>query len=53
MRPVMRVHSPLAGQKSPFVMLMVKDDQLLSLQIGDDLHNTMPGLCSTITVTAK
>ena len=25
----------------------------LALQIGDDLHNTMPGLCSTITVTVK
>jgi hypothetical protein len=22
----------------------------LSLQLGDDLHNTVPGLCSTITV---
>ena len=25
----------------------------LSLQLGDDLHNTIPGTCSTITVTAK
>jgi uncharacterized protein DUF4399 len=25
----------------------------LSLQVADDLHNAMPGLCSTITVTAK
>ena len=25
----------------------------LALQIGDDLHNTMPGFCSTITVTVK
>ena len=26
---------------------------MLALQIGDDLHNTMPGLCSTISVTVK
>jgi hypothetical protein len=25
----------------------------LSLQLGDDLHNTVPGTCSTITVTVK
>src|SRR5262245_12856134 len=25
----------------------------LALQMGDDLHNTMPGLCSAITVTVK
>ena len=25
----------------------------LSLQLGDDLHNTIPGTCSTITVTVK
>ena len=25
----------------------------LALQIGDDLHNTMPGLCSAITVNVK
>jgi hypothetical protein len=25
----------------------------LSLQLGDDLHNTMPGFCSTITVNVK
>ena len=25
----------------------------LALQLGDDLHNTMPGACSVITVTAK
>ena len=25
----------------------------LALQLGDDLHNTMPGTCQVITVTAK
>jgi len=25
----------------------------LSLQLGDDLHNTLPGTCSVITVTVK
>jgi uncharacterized protein DUF4399 len=25
----------------------------LSLQLGDDLHDTLPGTCSTITVTVK
>jgi hypothetical protein len=25
----------------------------LALQLGDDLHNTMPGACAVITVTAK
>ena len=25
----------------------------LSLQLGDDLHNTLPGTCATITVTVK
>jgi len=25
----------------------------LALQIGDDLHNTLPGLCSTITINVK
>jgi hypothetical protein len=25
----------------------------LALQLGDDLHNTMPGTCTTITVTVK
>ena len=25
----------------------------LALQLGDDLHNTMPGFCSTITVNVK
>jgi hypothetical protein len=25
----------------------------LALQLGDDLHNTMPGACSVITVTVK
>jgi hypothetical protein len=25
----------------------------LSVQLGDDLHNTLPGACSTITVTVK
>jgi hypothetical protein len=25
----------------------------LALQLGDDLHNTLPGTCATITVTVK
>ena len=25
----------------------------LAVQLGDDLHNTMPGTCTTITVTVK
>ena len=25
----------------------------LALQLGDDLHNTMPGACQMITVTVK
>jgi hypothetical protein len=39
--------------KSEIDMQLTPGKHKLALQIGDDLHNTMPGLCSTITVTAK
>ena len=39
--------------KSEIDMQLTPGKHKLSLQIGDDLHNTMPGFCSTITVTAK
>ena len=39
--------------KSEIDMQLTPGKHKLALQIGDDLHNTMPGLCSTITVTVK
>jgi hypothetical protein len=39
--------------KSEFDTQLSPGKHKLSLQIGDDLHNTMPGFCSTITVTVK
>ena len=39
--------------KSEFDSQLSPGKHKLSLQIGDDLHNTMPGFCSTITVTVK
>ena len=39
--------------KSEIDMQLTPGKHKLSLQIGDDLHNTMPGFCSTITVTVK
>jgi len=39
--------------ETEFDLQLTPGKHKLSLQIGDDLHNTMPGLCSTITVTAK
>lgn len=39
--------------KSEFDSQLSPGKHKLALQIGDDLHNTMPGFCSTITVTVK
>ena len=39
--------------KSEFDSQLSPGKHKLSLQIGDDLHNTMPGFCQTITVTVK
>ena len=39
--------------KSEFDTQLSPGKHKLSLQIGDDLHNTLPGTCSTITVTVK
>jgi Domain of unknown function (DUF4399) len=39
--------------ETEFDSQMTPGKHKLSLQIGDDLHNTVPGLCSTITVTVK
>jgi hypothetical protein len=36
--------------KSEFDTQLTPGKHKLALQIGDDLHNTMPGFCSTITV---
>ena len=39
--------------KSEIDMQLTPGKHKLALQIGDDLHNTMPGLCEVITVTVK
>ena len=39
--------------KSEIDMQLTPGKHKLALQIGDDLHNTMPGLCQVITVTVK
>ena len=39
--------------KSEFDSQLSPGKHRLALQIGDDLHNTMPGFCQTITVTVK
>jgi hypothetical protein len=39
--------------KSEIDMQLTPGKHKLALQIGDDLHNTMPGFCSVITVTVK
>lgn len=39
--------------KSEIDMQLTPGKHKLALQIGDDLHNTMPGLCSVITVNVK
>jgi hypothetical protein len=39
--------------KSEFDSQLSPGKHKLALQIGDDLHNTMPGFCQTITVNVK
>jgi len=39
--------------KSEFDTQLTPGRHKLSLQLGDDLHNTLPGTCSTITVNVK
>jgi hypothetical protein len=39
--------------KSEFDTQLSPGKHKLSVQLGDDLHNTLPGACSTITVTVK
>jgi Domain of unknown function (DUF4399) len=39
--------------ESEFDSQLTPGKHKLALQIGDDLHNTVPGFCSTITVTVK
>jgi hypothetical protein len=39
--------------KSEIDMQLTPGKHTLALEIGDDLHKTLPGLCSSITVTVK
>jgi hypothetical protein len=39
--------------KSEFDTQLSPGKHKLALQLGDDLHNTMPGTCATINVTVK
>ena len=39
--------------KSEIDMQLTPGTHKLALQIGDDLHNTMPDLCESITVTVR
>jgi hypothetical protein len=39
--------------KSEFDTQLTPGKHKLSLQLGDDLHNTLPGTCQTITVNVK
>jgi hypothetical protein len=39
--------------KSEFDSQLTPGKHKLALQLGDDLHNTMPGACAVITVTVK
>jgi len=39
--------------KDVFESQLTPGKHKLALQLGDDLHNTMPGACSVITVTVK
>jgi len=39
--------------KSEFDTQLAPGKHKLALQLGDDLHNTLPGTCSTIDVTVK
>ena len=39
--------------KSEFDTQLTPGKHKLSVQLGDDLHNTLPGTCTTINVTVK
>ena len=39
--------------KSEFDTQLTPGKHKLALQLGDDLHNTIPGTCTTITVNVK
>jgi hypothetical protein len=39
--------------KSEFDSQLAPGKHKLALQLGDDLHNTLPGACQVITVTVK
>jgi hypothetical protein len=39
--------------KSEFESQLTPGKHKLALQLGDDLHNTLPGTCQVITVTVK
>ena len=39
--------------KDVFDMQLTPGKHKLALQLGDDLHNTLPGACQMITVTVK
>ena len=39
--------------KSEFDSQLTPGKHKLALQLGDDLHNTLPGTCQVITVTVK
>jgi hypothetical protein len=39
--------------KDEFETQLTPGKHKLALQLGDDLHNTMPGTCTTITVNVK
>jgi hypothetical protein len=39
--------------KSEIDMQLTPGKHKLALQVADDLHNAIPGMCSTITVTVK
>ena len=39
--------------KSEFDTQLTPGKHKLALQLGDDLHNTLPGTCAVITVTVK
>jgi hypothetical protein len=41
----------LGGGETEMNMQLSPGSHKLTLQIGDDLHMTLPGLCQTITVT--
>ena len=39
------------GAQTQMDMMLTPGPHKLTLQLGDDLHRTIPGLCATITVT--